>query len=174
MARIPLRKLPQLSDNDIKRFWKYVNKEPGQGSSGDCWEWQAYRLKDGYAQIGVQGRSYYVHRIAYLIQYGVDPGAQLVCHTCDNRACCRGDHFFLGDDRSNLQDCFSKGRWRAPVFQRPRGIDNWKTTLTEQDVRDIRAARLAGVSGVALARKYGVYHATIYGICSRRTWKHIP
>lgn len=45
--------------------------------------------------------------------------------------------------------------------------------ITEQDVRDIRAAQKAGESMRGLARRYGLALSTIEAIVHRRSWNHV-
>jgi hypothetical protein len=50
------------------------------------------------------------HREAYRLTYGEIPAGLLICHHCDNRACVRPDHLFLGTYKDNAQDMVRKGR----------------------------------------------------------------
>lgn len=45
--------------------------------------------------------------------------------------------------------------------------------ITEQAVRDIRAAQKAGESMRGLARQYGLALSTIQAIVHRRSWNHV-
>lgn len=55
-----------------------------------------------------------------------------------------------------------------------RGELQWKSTLSECDVRAIRAAYRPGYGGYTeLARKYGLTRGGIYRIVKRRNWKHV-
>lgn len=53
------------------------------------------------------------------------------------------------------------------------GERNPGAKLTESDVRAIRAARVSGVGPFTLGRQYGIAPATVWRICTRRTWAHI-
>lgn len=105
----PHRKLPELTPQAIERFWSKIDKTSGHGPQGDCWMWTGLPSY-GYGRIGYQGQEFRAHRIAYLLQFGVDPAEKLVCHSCDFRLCCRGEHFFLGTDLDNAADAKRKGR----------------------------------------------------------------
>lgn len=55
-----------------------------------------------------------------------------------------------------------------------RGEQRWNATLTEAQVRDIRARyERGGVRQKDLAEEFGVTRNAIYGIVSGRTWKHL-
>lgn len=54
------------------------------------------------------------------------------------------------------------------------GIRNGRAKLKDQDVRNIRTKRAAGMSCRAIAREYGVAHSMIERICDRKAWSHIP
>jgi hypothetical protein len=102
--------IPPLSAGDLRRFWKYVDKTPGLGPRGQCWEWRGARTGRGYGTLGIGYRTYAAHRLALLIQRGIDPGDKLACHTCDHPPCVRGDHLWPGTHEDNLTDARRKGR----------------------------------------------------------------
>lgn len=54
-----------------------------------------------------------------------------------------------------------------------RGSDHYRTHLTEDDVRAIRAAAASGVSQHALGRRYGISNITVSAIVTRRNWRHV-
>ena len=55
-----------------------------------------------------------------------------------------------------------------------RGHGNVKAKLTENEVILIRKLNSQGHDYQWLAHKYGVTKDTIYSICTRRSWKHVP
>lgn len=62
------------------------------------------------------GRVVPAYRAAYALHVGPVPDGMLVCHRCDNGACVRPDHLFLGTNRDNMMDAAAKGR----LFTGPR------------------------------------------------------
>ncbi len=86
------------------RFWQKVQKGDG------CWEWQGSRNKLGYGITSLRGRAIRAHRVSWEIVNGPIPDGLLVCHRCDNPACVRPDHLFLGTQIDNLRDMRTKGR----------------------------------------------------------------
>lgn len=165
-----------------ERLWSKVDK------SGDCWIWQGSMRPNGYGIIGAWGKSISPHRVAYILTYGEIPDGMLVCHTCDNPACCRPDHLFLGTQKENMADMHAKGRAytgtrgaargtrngaHTKPDRRPRGTRNGNAKLTEQTVKEIRARAAAGESKKALAREYGVSDTLIGMVAKRKIWKHV-
>jgi hypothetical protein len=139
----------------IARFWAKVDKTPGQGPNGDCWEWQgsratrvyngkrydygqiAYRYKPGVKRpMRAHVASYFIHT-GELLQGFDHP----VCHTCDNPPCVRPEHLWKGTPQENYKDAQAKGR--APVAApetRPRTL---RARLTVRQLVLIHAARKA-------------------------------
>jgi hypothetical protein len=76
-----------------------------------CWEFIGGRTGSGYGAI-TNGRGYYkgAHVLAYEIENGPIPEGKFVLHSCDNPACCRPEHLFLGTLQDNKDDEVAKGR----------------------------------------------------------------
>jgi hypothetical protein len=70
--------------------------------------------------------------------------------------------------KHNVRHCHASGRANTA-----RGERSGASRLTERDILDIRAAYANGVTGVSLAKKYGIHGNYIYDITSRKKWKHI-
>ena len=95
------------------RLWKRVERTPG------CWLWTGYRRTTGYGRIGFRGRIDYAHRVAWVVAKGEIPDGMCVLHKCDNPACVRPAHLWLGTQRENMIDKGRKGRSRNQ-FMEPR------------------------------------------------------
>lgn len=175
--------LPDLTPKQIARFWRKVKK----GSGDTCWPWMGTRNKAGHGQVRIDGRNYYVHRIAYLLAHGRFAPELCVMHRCDNPPCCNPADLRLGTHGDNTQDMMRKGRcsraggpsgeghWSQIYPGRVlRGESHGSAKLTADDVRDIRRRYAAGgVTYRALAAEYAVVVATITHILRRKTWKHV-
>jgi hypothetical protein len=87
---------------------------------GECLEWGGYRSPSGYGVVSVGGRNLRAHRVFYAAFVGDVPEGMSVCHKCDNRACVRPDHLFLGTDRDNTRDSIAKGRFTKVTPRTPQ------------------------------------------------------
>jgi hypothetical protein len=90
--------------NTEQKFWNKVNIL----GADDCWEWRGQRDKDGYGQCAFHGSIRRAHRLAFRFTTGEE--SKVVCHRCDNPACCNPHHLFGGTQTDNIRDRDRKGR----------------------------------------------------------------
>lgn len=167
-----------------ERFWSKVNKNgpTAPHMTTPCWIYTGYcNKRTGYGDFQVKladGRfvSELAHRVAWALTHGKLPENN-VCHQCDIRNCMRPSHLWEGTYAENSADMVAKGRQArgAAVVPatRPKGTVHYEARVTEDDVRDIRAARANGISLQTLATRHNVTTAAIWNIAARKSWKHV-
>lgn len=151
-----------LDNRDLERFWSHVD------TSADCWIWRGTYRADGYGQFFVSGRRLRAHRVAFELSKGPIPSDLCICHRCDNPACVRPSHLFLGTIHDNINDRHIKGRSTGP-----RGANNAAAKLSGSDVLQIRLLHAEGLNCVAISRLYPVGKTTVQKIIRRETWTHV-
>jgi hypothetical protein len=130
------------------------------GGSESCHPWKAYRNRAGYGRLNDRGVCKLAHRVAWELSYGSIPTGALVCHSCDNPACCNPHHLFLGSHKDNTSDMVSKGRNAAK--------------LDEFSVRYLRAAwSVRRFNKSKLAKRLGVCRHALSRALAGETWSHV-
>jgi hypothetical protein len=133
-----------------------------QSESG-CWVWKGSKRK-GYGLMWRDGQATSAHRVCYEAFKGPIPKGMVVRHSCDNPSCINPGHLDLGTQAENVADREARGRRDV------KGEQVGTAKLTEANVLEIRSSE---VSGVKLAKKFGVHPTTISFIKSRKTWTHV-
>ena len=147
------------------RFWAKVDKTPGLGPKGQCWEWRGYRDRNGYGRISIGGRAgkgELAHRIAYLLVNGELPSLPLL-HSCDNPPCVNPADLTPGTQAENMADKAAKGRARNPHEK-----------LTPEQRDEIIALSNSGLSQRAIARRFGVRQCSVSALLRRRGYATGP
>jgi len=136
------------------RFWEKVHKTDG------CWLWTGSRNYWGYGKIYVGGKLRHgmAHRVSYELTHGEIPDDLQVLHRCDNPACVRPDHLFLGTQADNLDDAVMKGRI----------ANQFPLELVDAILDDLRN----GLSQKDTARKHGVRQSSVWRIIQREKKSH--
>lgn len=99
------------------------------------------------------------------------PDGISVCHRCDNPACVRPTHLFLGSHTDNMRDMKAKGRLVAPPLA--VGEKHPGARLNAAVVRDIRRRIAAGETHQAVADSLGINRSAISLIVSGKRWGHV-
>ncbi len=115
---------------------------------------------------GGQRKQFTVHRLVLEAFVGPRPEGKQACHNDGNPL-----HNALINLRWDTVSANNLDKREHGTAQ--RGERNGMATLSEHEVRVIRACRARGESGPYLARKFKVDRATIYNIEKRRTWAHL-
>lgn len=117
-----------------------------------CWLWTGViHPRHGYGQIRVDGVIRRVHRVAFAVFTGTEPGEKLVCHRCDIRNCINPEHLFLGSVRDNSRDMMAKGR----------GKGQFKRKYTETDIERFRMLKRLSFSSVKISEITGASAPTV-------------
>lgn len=136
-----------------------------------CWICElSYKDKHGYSYLsltrrnskrGTFSRGIRVHRIAYRLFFGKIEKGMLICHKCDNPACCNPKHLFMGTNEDNMRDMALKGR----------AFISWgeKSGMHKLTTTQVQAIRASNARQIDLANKYGVSKSTICEIINYKS-----
>lgn len=162
----------------MQRFWNKVDKlgpiPTHVAGLGNCWVWMASR-RNGYGAIKYEGRVQSAHRISlqwHLKRELTDD--EFACHKCDNPACVRPSHLFVGSHSENMIDAFGKGRIAIPrghKFQHGERPHNARLGMEEASllVSDVLSNEKRG--GLrSLAEKHGVPYQLVRDISAGRSY----
>lgn len=149
----------------VDRFWSKVRK------TKKCWLWVGSIRDNGYGVISksrshllTSHREEYAHRVSWKITRGPIPVNRCVLHKCDNRRCVRPSHLWLGTNKDNTHDMYSKGRAAS-------GERHGTAKLTEKLVAEIRRVHAeGGATQRELSLKYEVSQGTINSVLSGKLW----
>ena len=125
-----------------------------------CREWTKAKTR-GYGIFRHRGRTRYVHRIAWMREYGPIPKGMLIMHLCDNPACYNIEHLQLGTDADNHAD-----KARKDSVQN-RG-------LTRAEVNAIRMRLLSGESQHSIAADFPISRSAVRNIKLGKSYSYWP
>ncbi|MCO5195548.1 MAG: HNH endonuclease [Anaerolineae bacterium] len=150
-----------------QRVWSKIER----AAPNRCWLWGASTDRSGYGKISVHGRMIIATRVVYELATGQSlTRDQVICHRCDNPACCNPAHLFVGSQSDNMDDMHRKQRHS----QNQKGERNGNARLSAEQVREIRRRYIPHKVGVKkLGKEYGVHYDTIHKIVTRKSWRHL-
>ena len=161
-------KIPNLTPKQVKHFRSHICIPDNKYQDKMCWLWSGCTDDWGYGLFSINRKNYRTHRIMYYLNYGVDPGELLVCHTCDIPNCVNPKHLWLGTDAQNNADMIAKKRSKHPS---QIGELNGTSKLTGKLVKKIREQYKQGATTIRqLATQYSVSHNAIWLAIKHKTW----
>ena len=128
-----------------------------------CIEWRKSIKPQGYGEIRVNRKLYYVHRFVLTLVAGEPAPGMDALHSCDNRACCNPNHLSWGTRKQNMQDAATKNRTA-------HGSRQATAKLTEADIPKIFEWIKQGESLNVIGKRLGVYGQTIGKIVNGQHW----
>lgn len=141
------------------KFWLKVDM------SADCWPWQGSFFKDPRTKLPSYGKFNQgsAHRKAWELSYGLIQDGMYVLHRCDNKACVRPDHLFLGTQADNMKDRDQKGRAAHGERHPQAKLQTFQIIQIRKDEREQRV----------IAAEYGVAPSLVNAIKQKKIWRHI-
>jgi len=155
---------------ELSRLMLMVKKQRG------CWPWQGFVGSNGYGQATFYGHLTSAHRAVFMASHRIRlKKSQFVLHRCDNPACCRLSHLYVGTHAENMRDCME--RKRHVSFVKPetfvRGSKCHLAKITESDVLRIREMCALGFKGREIAEIFPITITAVFKIKHRKCWKHV-
>lgn len=117
-----------------------------------CWIWTKAAHGGGHGVVWKNNKSNLAHRFVYAELVGEIPDGLRVLHRCDVKTCVNPAHLYLGTDLDNMNDQYARGRRTLRCYRK----------LSKRDCFAISVLRRFGVSGIKLAKIYGVDNTSIY------------
>jgi hypothetical protein len=142
------------------RLWRKI-KIAGED---ECWEWQAYKTRQGYGVIGSNKKTFLAHRVVFEIFNGKMPSGLCVMHTCDNPSCCNPKHLKLGTIQDNNKDRHEK--------QRSKGGSNKGAKNPRSKLKETEVIKIYNANGTlqSIADKFGIKMQTVHDIKRGKIW----
>jgi hypothetical protein len=130
----------------------------------ECWEWTAWKDKDGYGVYWYNNKLVRLTRFIFELAYGRKPGA-CVRHKCDNKPCFRPEHLVDGTHQDNSDDAVLRGIM-------PKGEENGNARLKQDEVDAIRDLyRELRIPQRTLAKMFGVSQFCVGMLLKNLTWR---
>lgn len=161
-TRRPYPTRDELGEQFAAKF--HASYQTGEG----CWEWAQTKFANGYGAVCYGGRVLQAHRVSYVLEHGSVETSKFVCHKCDNPACVRPDHLFLGTQKQNMADMLTKGRGNVR-----HGEYSGSAKLNDGKVRFARIAHQCGMTYTRIGQIFGVSYKTIEQAVKRQRWAHV-
>lgn len=135
-----------------------------------CWIWSDYIDDIGYGRNHPKtflGENK-AHRTSWQLFVGDIPSGMKVLHKCDVRCCVNPNHLFIGSQKDNVHDMWSKGRQHKRkdirAHRNPMAVLSWST------VNQIRFLNSIGMKQYKIAERLGVSKMTISRVIRGETW----
>lgn len=129
----------------------------------ECIIWPYALFYKGYAHIGIDGKSYRVHRLVCTKVHGPCPDGHEAAHSCGARACINPRHVSW---KTGIENAADKAKHGTECFGEKHG----QAKLTWEIVAQIRNLK-GKCSQRAIAAQFEITQTTVCRIQQRKIWK---
>ncbi|RYE18462.1 MAG: hypothetical protein EOP45_14105, partial [Sphingobacteriaceae bacterium] len=173
--RFLLHSFKMTRDYKIKRIAKITKSST---AVGECIHWNFKYQKNGYARSGVNGRSYYLHRIVYWChsQYeemkdiptkDLEGNTLQLRHLCGDSKCIKIEHLRLGTiSENNYEDKISSGTLRM-------GESHSMAKFKESTIKAIISLIKLNTKTRDIIDQFGISKTHLHKIKHREIWTHL-
>lgn len=140
------------------RFWDKVDMRKDDG----CWNWLAYKSKDGYGRFRTTEKSHRAPRYMFIMLGHKLDKSDFILHSCDNPACVNPLHLRIGTARENTMDMVNRKRDNN-IKEMAR---KWRSILTEDDKKEL-ALKTTGVKNGMYGKTHTKEAREIISACSK-------
>lgn len=148
---------------------EYIQENISVDPDTGCWVWQKHIGAWGYGMFGRSSggvrKTYKAHRASYELYVGPIPDGMMICHKCDNPACCNPEHLYAGTGSDNMNDMWSRDR-------HPKHNSKAGAKITVEQVNEIRELEGTGTLR-EIGAKYGISAQSVLNIFNRTRWKDV-
>jgi hypothetical protein len=127
--------------------------------------------KDGYSVLALRAnncdRHCRIHVLMLMAFVGPRPNGQVGRHIDDDKSNNKLSNLAWGTLKQNSQDAVRNGCFDF------RGERNGRAKLTENDVREIRKLRAAGLTQKQVAQRFGIHWMRVSEIDRKKAWAHV-
>lgn len=141
------------------------SKDVDAGYDTPCRIWVGC-LVGGYGLVRYKNKPIKTHQLSWVLKNGPIPKGFEICHHCNNPACFRTDHLWLGTHKQNMQHAAASG-----VMGKSKGEAHYARKLLSEDVTFIR--NNSDLPPLQLAQWFDVTSALISKIRRGLIWKHL-
>lgn len=169
MPRTPL--FTVLQRWSMPKFWARVERTD---APDECWDFPGTKTPFGYGVVQITREykrirySILAHRLAWVLHNHQEvPEGKIICHRCDNPACCNPKHLYAGTPRSNTRDAVRRKRFvYTKPWQGKTGERHPCSRYSDEQRARVIELRRAGKAYHAIWRETGVPRAA-----AGRYWK---
>ena len=150
-------------NTEKKIFVRFLSKLTYDNATG-CWTYSAGKAaKSRYGQFWDGRQNVNAHKYAYDSMVDSVPSDRVLCHSCDNKACCSPWHLRVQTQKQNMIEASERG-----LLSKPRRKYRRITTDTLADIRK-RAAN--GQTAYAIGKALDISAVHIYRILAGKRHK---
>lgn len=148
-----------------RALFKFVDK------TNMCWNWIGKNTssKMPYGRISFRGKTWQAHKLSYKAFVGEITPGMLVLHHCDNAACIRPQHLYLGTYLQNQADKRNRGRCKGEKLTEEQA----RQIKKELELHKEQKTPKGPYSLIQIGKRYGISQSMVKQILDGKSWSWV-